>query len=86
MRSHIINIFKGGIMKKTLLIIGIVLTVLGVLSLMYAALNLFVYYNALDGSASLYSRAHQRMIIFFVIGSILVTAGIICIVARSRIN
>lgn len=73
-------------MKKTLLVIGIVLIVLGVLSLMYAALNLFVYYNALDGSASLYSRLHQRIIIFFVIGIILVVAGIICIIARYRMD
>ena len=32
---------------------GITLIIAGVLALLYAALNLFVYYHALDGSAEL---------------------------------
>ena len=44
-----------------LVIVGIILIIACVLSLLYAALNLFVYYHALDGSAELYSRLHQRV-------------------------
>ena len=49
-------------MKKMLLIVGIILVIAFVLSLLYAALNLYVYYHALDGSAELYSSLHQRIL------------------------
>ena len=45
-----------------LLIVGIILVIAFVLSLLYAALNLYVYYHALDGSAELYSSLHQRIL------------------------
>ena len=71
-------------MKKTLLIIGIVLIVICVLSLMYAALNMFGYRSVLDGSADLYSRMHRRGIIFGITGIVLAAAAVACFIIRTR--
>ena len=72
-------------MKKMLLTVGIILIIACVLSLLYAALNLFVYYHALDGSAELYSRLHQRMITFGIIGIVLAVFGTLCFIFRSKL-
>ena len=72
-------------MKKMLLIVGIILIIACVLSLLYAALNLFVYYHVLDGSGELYSRLHQRMIIFGLIGIVLAVLGTLCFIFRSKL-
>ena len=71
-------------MRKLLLIVGVILLLAGAISLLFAALNLFGYYRVLDGSHALYSRLHQRAILFFVIGGILAAMGIVSIVLRSR--
>ena len=71
-------------MKKMLLIAGITLIIAGVLALLYAALNLFVYYHALDGSAELYSRLHQRTIVFGLIGIVLAVLGAVCFIIRLK--
>ena len=72
-------------MRTVLLIISIVLIAACVLSLLFAALNLFAYRNTLDGSAELYSRMHRRTIVFFVLGAVLAAAGAACLIIRSRI-
>ena len=72
-------------MKKKLLIVGIILIIACVLSLLYAGLNLFVYYHALDGSAELYSSLHQRMIVFGLLGVVLGVLGAVCLIFRSKI-
>ena len=72
-------------MKKMLLIVGIILIIACVLSLLYAALNLYGYYHVLDGSAELYSSLHQRMIIFGLIGIVLAVLGTLCFIFRSKL-
>ena len=71
-------------MKKMLLIAGITLIITGVLSLMYAALNLFGYYHVLDGSADLYSRRYRRMITFGLSGIVLAIFGAVCFIVRLK--
>ena len=71
-------------MEKKLLIAGITLIIAGLLSLMYAALNLYAYYHLLDGSAGLYSRLHQRMIVFGIIGIVLGVLGAVCFFIRFK--
>ncbi len=71
-------------MKKTLLIIGIVIIIAGILSLLFAGLNLFGYYHVLDGSPGLYRSLHQRSIVFAVIGIVLAVIGAVCIRVRKR--
>lgn len=72
-------------MKKALLIIGIILIAACVLSFLYAALNRFGYYHTLDGSAELYRRLHQRMIVFSVVGLVLALIGTGCLIVRTRL-
>ena len=71
-------------MKKMLLIAGITLIITGVLSLMYAALNLFGYYHVLDGSAELYRNMHRRMITFGLSGIVLAVLGTVCLIIRLK--
>ena len=72
-------------MKHFLLIAGVVMIIACVLSLLFAAVNLFGYYHVLDGSAKLYRELHHRMILFSVIGIALGAAGTACILIRHRI-
>ena len=72
-------------MKKILLILGIMCVIVCVLSLLFAALNLQGYHNVLDGSANLYNRLHQRMIIFFIVGIVSGAAGTACMIIQSKI-
>ena len=71
-------------MKKMLLIAGIILIIAGVLSLLYAALNLFGYYHVLDGSADLYRNLHRRMITFGLSGIVLTVLGTVCLIVRLK--
>ena len=72
-------------MKILWLILGIVSFFACVVSLFFAALNMFGYYNVIDGSAGLYSILHQRMIVFAVIGIVLAIIGAVCLFIRSKI-
>ena len=72
-------------MKILWLILGIVSFFACVVSLFFAALNMFGYYNVIDGSAGLYNRLHQRMIVFAVIGIVLAIIGAVCLFIRSKI-
>ena len=67
-----------------LLIAGIILIIAGVLSLLYAALNLFGYYHVLDGSADLYSRMYRRVITFGLSGIVLAVLGTACFIIRLK--
>ena len=71
-------------MKKWLLIVGIVLIVASVVSLLFAALQMFGYYRVLDGSAALYARLHQRAIMFFIVGGALACGAVACLIFRAR--
>ena len=72
-------------MKKLLLIAGVVIIIAGVIALLFSALQRFGYYHLLDGEADLYIRLHWRMIISFVIGIVLAVIGIVCLIIRSKI-
>ena len=71
-------------MKKRLLIVGIILIVASVVSLLFAALQLFGYYHVLDGSAALYARLHRRAITFFIAGGALACGAVACLIFRAR--
>lgn len=71
-------------MKKWLLVIGIILIVATVVSLLFAALQLFGYYHVLDGSAALYARLHQRAIVSFIVGGVLACGAVACLILRAR--
>lgn len=69
-------------MKKTLLIIGIILIVAGVLALLAGWLFGYAGSHTLDGSADLYAKQRRMMLIFLIVGAIAVIGGIVCLVAR----
>ena len=72
-------------MKKILLISGMISLIAGALSFLLSAFFRHGYYNVLDGSAELYARLSQRMMIFFVIGIILAVVGIASMVIRAKL-
>ena len=72
-------------MKKLLFIVGFIGLITGVLSLLLSAFFRHGYYNVLDGSGDLYASLHQRMIVFFVVGVILVAVGIASMVIRAKL-
>ena len=72
-------------MKKTLLILGIVIIVACVISLLIAAWNLFAFYHVLDGSPALYDRLHQRSILCFIIGIVFAVVGAVCLIVQSKL-
>lgn len=67
-------------MKNHLLIIGIVVIAVGVIALLFSALQRYGYYHLLDGDSDLYIGLHRRMIIFLAVGIILVMIGVSCII------
>ncbi len=71
-------------MRKTLLVIGIILVVVCVLSLAFSALNQYSYHHVLDGSSELYSRLQRRAVIFLVTGIVLAAAAAACFIIRSK--
>ena len=72
-------------MKKTILILGIAITVLGVLSLILGAFSFFGYRSVLDGSPSMYQRLKGRGIAFTAAGTVLLIVGIICMIINRRV-
>ena len=72
-------------MKKLLLAVGIILIAACVISLLFAALQLFGYYHVMDGSAALYHRLQQRAIVFLVTGIVLAALGTVCMIVRRRL-
>ena len=71
-------------MKKLLLAAGIICIIICILSLSFAALNLYGYYHLLDGSADLYISMHHRMKLFSAIGIALAAAGTACLIIRAK--
>ena len=71
-------------MKTFLLITGIVVMIACVLSLLFAALNLFGYYHTQDGSAELYARMHRRATVFFIVGAALAVVAVVFLIVRGR--
>jgi len=71
-------------MKKLLLIIGVMLIIVGVIALLFSALQLYGYYHLLDGEADMYVAMRWRMIISLVIGIVLVAVGAVCLIARTK--
>ena len=72
-------------MKKLLFIVGFIGLITCALSLLLSAFFRHGYYNVLDGSGDLYASLHQRMIVCFVIGIILVAVGIASMVIRAKL-
>ena len=72
-------------MKIFLLVLGIVMIAAAVLSVLFAALNLYGYYHALDGSSELYARMRIRAVIFFIVGTVLAVAAVACFIFRANI-
>jgi len=72
-------------MKKLLLILGIVSIIVGMIALLFSALQRHGYYHLLDGDADMYIGLRRKMIIFFVIGIVLEVIGTACIIIRARL-
>lgn len=72
------------IMKKALLIIGIVLIVIGVLTLLAGALAAFVRVGTLDASADFYEFQNKMMKLHLTTGTITETVGIVLLVLRRK--
>lgn len=72
-------------MKKLLFITGIVIIIIGVITLLFSALQRYGYYHLLDGEEDMYIKFHGRMILFFVIGIVLVVMGTVCLIIRTEI-
>ena len=76
---------KESMLKKLLLMAGVVIIVAGVIALIFSALQRYGYYHLLDGDADLYLRLHWRMIISFVIGIVLVAMGAVFLFIRTKL-
>ena len=72
-------------MKKLLLILGIVSIIVGMIALLFSALQRHGYYHLLDGDADMYIGLRRKMIIFFVIGIVLEVIGTACIIIHARL-
>ena len=72
-------------MRIFLLIVGIVLLVACVLSVLYAALNLYGYHNLLDGTQEHYKNLHKRAVTFFIVAAVLLLLGVACLIIRAII-
>ena len=75
---------KESMMKKLLLIAGVVIIVAGVIALLFSALQRYGYYHLLDGDADMYIRLHWGMIISFAIGIVLVAIGAVCLIIHAK--
>ena len=82
--AHAHKSLKESMMKKLLLIIGVVTIVAGVIALLFSALQLYGYYHLLDGEADMYVAMRWRMIISLVIGIVLMAMGAVCLIARTK--
>lgn len=71
-------------MKTALLIIGVVLAVACVLSVLFAALNMYAFYNLRDGTPQHYVGLRQKATTFFIVGAVLVLLGAVCFLVRAK--
>ena len=72
-------------MKKTLLIIGILLIIAAILFLLLAGLFLHSYHSLRDGTPEHYAALQQKAIVFGAIGVVLALGGAACLIFRTRI-
>ena len=72
-------------MKKTLLIIGILLIIAAILFLLLAGIFLLSRQSLRDGTAAHYEALRQRAIICSVIGVVLAAGGAACIILRTKV-
>ena len=72
-------------MRIFLPITGIVIIVAAVLSVLFAALNLFGYSHTQDGSHELYARMQRRAAIFFTVGAVSAAVAVVCLIVRTRL-
>jgi len=73
------------VMKKLLLILGIVIIAAGVIALLFSALQLYGYYHLLDGDADMYIRLRWRMIVSLAIGIVLMAMGAVCFFIHTKL-
>ena len=71
-------------MKEVLFIIGIVSIILCALSLLFAGLSWFGYYNLLDGTTEQYAILRRRKIIFLITGIVLALTGIVSLIFQAN--
>ena len=71
-------------MKTFLLIVGIIVIIACVLSVLFAALNLYGYYHTHDGSSELYARMQRRAAIFFTVGAVAAAVAVVFLIVRGR--
>ena len=69
-------------MKKALLIIGIIVLVLGVISLLLSLFFRWAYMGVLDGSQNMYQTLKFRMLAFLTAGILLSVIGAVCLIVR----
>ena len=72
-------------MKTCLLVSGIVCLVAAAFALLFAFLNIYMYYNLLDGSSGQYAKIHKRAVVFLIVGIIAAAAGTACIIIQTKI-
>ena len=72
-------------MKKTLMVTGIILVVIGILALIVAAFWWYAYNHTMDGSFELYRRQHKNMYIFLTVGVISELIGVLCLIFHAKI-
>ena len=71
-------------MKNLLLIVGVIVIIACIMSLLFAGLNLFGYYHALDGSPDFYARLHRRAIFWGGVGVVLAAVGTACVAIYAK--
>lgn len=71
-------------MKKTLKLIGVILTVIGVLCLLLSALFFFIAMNTHDAPASLSHDQYMFALAFLAAGVLILILGIFCLVLRKK--
>ncbi len=73
-------------MKKALLIIGIVVIVVGVLSLLMGLFIKYISAHTLDGSVSLYNKQKRQMMVHLIAGIVFVVVGLVCLIIRKGVQ
>ena len=71
-------------MKNLLLIVGVIVIIACIMALLFAGLNLFGYYHALDGSPDFYARLHRRAIFWGGVGVVLAAVGTACVAIYAK--
>ena len=71
-------------MKKSLLILGIILTIASVLFLLFSLFTLFVYFHTYDATIEHYQTLYSGMVVTGIIGLVLAVAAAVCFRVRKR--